>query len=235
LQLRHCLAFKQLRYSPPPNGQVLDPLAASPEVADLLVLVDKSQQALAARDFSGLRDYSMSLSSGLHKTYQRRFPTPGEKLSRLEQRSANLTELQRFFRLPELAKLALAAGETSKADSYATELLAMAATHPRWKAGAAVHSGNIVLGRLAVQRGDLEAAKGRLLAAGTTEGSPALQTFGPNMALAKDLLTRAERTVVLQYLMECKEFWKLDHGAITRWSAEIQGGKILDFSGNLVY
>ncbi len=235
----HCssvsaFASSQLHHAPP-SGQVPDPLAASPEVTDLLALVDKSQQALAARDFSGLRDYSMSLGYGLNKAYQRRFPTPSQKLSRLEQRSANLTEFQRFLRLPKLAKMALEAGETDKAASYATEVLAAAATHPGWKAGDAIHQGNIVLGRLALQQGDLKSAKERLLAAGTTKGSPVLDSFGPNMALAKELLTRGERQSVLEYLSECKQFWKLDKGRIDRWSAEIQGGVVPAFGANLVY
>jgi hypothetical protein len=203
--------------------------------SDLLVMVDQTRAALAADDFAGLLASSMALSSALHKEYVRRLHTPEQALAQLEQQAVGLTEQQRFWKLPTLAKAALAAGETGKAASYANEGLTEAAAHPIWAGGDAIHQGNIVLGRVALQQGNLEAAKERLLAAGITKGSPVLGSFGPNMALAKDLLTRGERTVVLQYLGECKQFWKRDNGRIDQWSAEIQGGVIPDFRANLLY
>ena len=61
--------------------------------------------------------------------------------------------------------------------------------------------------KLALQAGDVEEAKRRLLAAGKTSGSPALRSFGPNMALAEKLLEKGERDVVLEYFELCKKFW----------------------------
>jgi hypothetical protein len=222
----------------PPSGKIAgraNGSTALPGAVDLLVMVDQNRAALAAGDFQGLVDYSVALSSALYKEYQRRLPTPEQVLTQMEQQATNLTELQRFMKLPALAKAALAAGDAGKATSYATELLGDAATHASWSQGDAVHQGNTVLGRVALQQRDVASAKERLLIAGTIKGSPVLNSFGPNMALAKDLLTRGERTVVLQYLAECKQFWKLDRGRIEKWSAEIQGGVVPDFGANLVY
>lgn len=222
----------------PPGGKITGRVSGTtvaPGTADLLVLVDQNRAALAGGDFQGLVNYSVALSIALHKEYQRRLPTPEQIFAQMEQQAINLTELQRFMKLPALAKAALAAGETGKATSYATELLGEAAKHAIWSQGDALHQGNIVLGRIALQQGDVVSAKERLLIAGTSKGSPVLNSFGPNMALAKDLVTRGERTVVLQYLMECKQFWKFDKGRIDKWSAEIQGGVVPDFGANLVY
>jgi hypothetical protein len=46
----------------------------------------------------------------------------------------------------------------------------------------------MVLGQVALRRGDAKKAASFLLAAGKTWGSPQLNSFGPNMPLANDLL-----------------------------------------------
>ncbi|MEI6198193.1 MAG: hypothetical protein WCS42_28075, partial [Verrucomicrobiota bacterium] len=51
-----------------------------------------------------------------------------------------------------------------------------------------------------------EAAK-YLLAAGKTPGSPQLNSFGPDFALAKELLILGQKEVVLQYLDLVGNFW----------------------------
>ena len=67
------------------------------------------------------------------------------------------------------------------------------------------------------------------MAAGATPGSPQLNSFGPNMTLAKELLEKGQSEVVLQYLALCKKFWKMDRGQLDEWSATIRGGGIPDF------
>lgn len=64
--------------------------------------------------------------------------------------------------------------------------------------GNRIHHGNLVLGRIALCEGNIKKVKSRLLAAGKTTGSPQLDSFGPNLVLAKDLLERGERNVVLK-------------------------------------
>jgi len=101
--------------------------------------------------------------------------------------------------------------------------------------GNAIFYGNLVLGRVAVQRGNVPQASQYLLAAGATPGSASLESFGPNMTLAKELLEKGQSEVVLQYLALCKKFWKMDLGKLDEWGATIRGGGIPEFGANLKY
>ena len=77
---------------------------------------------------------------------------------------------------------------------------------------AAEDDGHMVLGRVALKRGDVETAKRELLLAGATPGSPQLDSFGPNMSLAKDLLEKKQADTVIEYFALCVKFWKLEDG-----------------------
>jgi len=92
-----------------------------------------------------------------------------------------------------------------------------------------------VLGRISVKRGNLKEASQFLLAAGNTPGSPQLDSFGPNMTLASELLEKGESEVVLQYLGLCRKFWEDGRQQLDEWSADIRSGKTPDFSHNLNY
>lgn len=92
-----------------------------------------------------------------------------------------------------------------------------------------------MLGRIALKEGKTEEAKQHLIAAGKSPGSPTMDTFGPNMSLARDLLKMGERDVVLQYFELCRAFWKDDFGKLNEWSRDVKAGKIPDFGANLVY
>lgn len=141
---------------------------------------------------------------------------------------------KKFFLLPELAKVAFDAGDLAKAKTYADELLSMSKEGKRnWNSGNAVHHSNLVLGRVALQDGDVEKAKTYLLAAGRTEGSPQLNSFGPNMTLAKELLEKGEKETVLEYFDLCGKFWKKEE--LDQWRATVKGDGIPEFGGNLNY
>jgi len=56
----------------------------------------------------------------------------------------------------------------------------------------------MVLGRLALRDGNIAAAKAFLLEAGKSTGSPQMNSFGPNLSLAKDLLQKGEKEVVIK-------------------------------------
>ena len=90
--------------------------------------------------------------------------------------------------------------------------------------GNAVHEGNRILGHLALRAGDVEAAKAFLLKAGGTPGSPQLDSFGPPLTLAHDLLVRGEKDIVIRYLEMCSIFWRQREG-IERWIALIRAGE----------
>ena len=143
---------------------------------------------------------------------------------------------QRFYDLRHLAEGAFQAGEFDKAKAYADELLQMA-PHYRgdWNYGNAIHHANVILGRLALRSGNVKAAKEYLIKAGNTPGSPQLDSFGPNMTLAKDLLEKGERKVVIEYFQLCSKFWKMERGRLQAWTSTVQQGGIPDFGPNLLY
>jgi predicted Zn-dependent protease len=150
------------------------------------------------------------------------------------ERSLELTKdtERRGAMLPELAKVALEAGQTAKARAYAEELL-KATDQDDWNYGNRIHHGHLILGRIALREGDLETAKEQLLAAGQTPGSPQLNSFGPNMVLAKELLAKGEKQAVLEYFKRCASFWHRDE--LEAWAREVEAGKSPDFGANLDY
>ena len=138
--------------------------------------------------------------------------------------------------MDDLATAALEDGDTAKAEQYASEALKLASEFRNsWNYGNAIHKGNIILGRIALQSGDVTGAEQHLLAAGQTPGSPQLDSFGPNMTLAKDLLEKGERDTVLAYLQECAKFWKMGGSQLQEWVAKVKAGGIPDFGANLLY
>ncbi len=162
---------------------------------------------------------------------------PAERLARAE---ANLlgadSEQERFYALGEAAKMSFEVQKNEQAETYARELLELAQSLERdWNYGNAIHDGNMVLGRLALVHGDKEEAKRRLLEAGKTPGSPQLNSFGPNMSLARELLVAGEREVVIEYFRQCLEFWEHGRERLKDWIALVEGGRLPDFGANLVY
>lgn len=143
----------------------------------------------------------------------------------------------RFHALPPLAKAAFNAGEMEKAENYARELLADAPDYQKdWNYGNAIFFGNMVLGQVALRRDhNVALAKKYLAASGQTPGSPTLNSFGPNMSLAKDLLTAGERDAVIEFFAACRKFWTMDLGELDQWTAAVKSGGIPDFGPNLLY
>ncbi|MGL4554258.1 MAG: hypothetical protein ACRC33_24100, partial [Gemmataceae bacterium] len=174
--------------------------------------------------------------------HPRHAPTPSERLAAAEalaefEQAWRLTPRGdgRFALLHDLASTALRAGEADKARRHAEELLA-GADRPEFagRDGLAVYHGNMVLGHLALAGGDVRKAKQHLVEAGRTPGSPGLNSFGPKMQLAKDLLERGEREVVLEYLRLCSAFWKPRDQSLDQWIHTVEQGGIPDFGVNLV-
>jgi hypothetical protein len=164
------------------------------------------------------------------------FPrSPAQVLADDEQQTAGDSGIQRFFDLPRLAKDAYQAGDLSKAQAYASELLGLVTQNKYWSSGNAIHDGNMVLGLLALKQGGTGSAVQYLRTAGKTPGSPSLDTFGPNMLLAQALIDAGERTAVLDYFDECRAFWEMGGKKLDDWSAMIRGGGKPDFGANLLY
>jgi len=76
-------------------------------------------------------------------------------------------------------------------------------------------------------------AKKYLLKAGKMPGSPQLDSYGPNMTLAKELLEKGEREVVIEYFQMCASFWDDDIDRLKNWMSIVQEGGIPDFGANL--
>ena len=150
--------------------------------------------------------------------------------------SAATTEVERFYALNRAAKKALKAGKTEEARKLADELARLAPKYTNdWNYGNAIQDANQVLGRIALSEGDVAEAKKRLLASADSKGSPQMNSFGPNMTLAKALIEKGEKEVVLQYFDLCAKFWKLDFGKLATWKAQVEKGETPDFGPNLLY
>jgi len=151
----------------------------------------------------------------------------------------------RFYALGRVAIAAYDATDYTKAETYANELLTLAPQHkedqsyPKRSYGDAIFYGNIVLGRVALHREyNIPKVKAYLLAAGKTPGSATLNSFGPNMTLAKELLEIGERDIVLEFFEECRAFWKGINKpwSLDEWIATVKGCcRLPDFGPNLTY
>ena len=160
-------------------------------------------------------------------------------LQAIQELTKATNDFQRFLCLDRAAKMSLAVGRTEDARKFATDALVMDDKYsrgdPTMANGDITHDANLVLGRLALDDDRLNDAKRRLLAAGATKGSPVLNTFGPNMSLASDLLAKGEQETVLQYFELCRKFWTMGSEKLDEWSKDIHAGRTPDFGANLVF
>jgi tetratricopeptide (TPR) repeat protein len=131
------------------------------------------------------------------------------------------------------ARIAVDAGELDKAQASAERCLAQSATLQI--KDQAIHECNLILGRVALRRGDLKRAGEYLLTAAQVGGTGSLASFGPNMMLARELLQKGQRDVVLKYFQLCGKFWSDDRGQLARWTEQVAAGEIPQFGANLVY
>ena len=135
--------------------------------------------------------------------------------------------------LVDLAKTAFAAGLNDEAKAFAMKMLEDDSVG--WNRGNRIHHGNLILGQIALSDGNVDEAKSRLILAGKTTGSPQLNSFGPNMLLAKELLERGETEVVLEYFELCKKFWTSPNRKLEQWADDVKSNRIPQFGGNLAY
>jgi len=131
-----------------------------------------------------------------------------------------------------LARMAFEAGDLTTSASLAQALLDEADQEKSdgFRADF-LHGAHSILGRVALQNGDVTEAKRQLIASGEVQGSPVLNSYGPGMSLAKDLLDKNERTVVLEYFVLISSFWKNEK--LQQWTAIVKSGGTPDFAGSL--
>jgi tetratricopeptide (TPR) repeat protein len=132
--------------------------------------------------------------------------------------------------LGSVAKAAFDAGNLIRAKAYASHLLKKYGRDKDFPSyDDAVFEGNQILGRVALRNGNITRAKVHLLDSVRISGSPTLSTFGPDMTLAKELLERAQKTAVIEFLHLCAKFWKDEGGLLKDWEADIRKGRMPDF------
>jgi hypothetical protein len=204
------------------------------EKQEYLRWLDDLRTAIRSEDWPEAARISMRLNAALIERRTKAQSTPALELQHLENLGGK-DPMTRNPLLPRLARAAFAASDWPRAERYANEALTAAKTGVFWWTGDAIHQGNIVLGRLALRRSDVESAKRYLLAAGTAPGSGSLASLGPNMSLARDLLDRGETDSVVAYLEECRDFWTGNRGKLPEWIALVKAGLKPDFGRNLDY
>ena len=166
---------------------------------------------------------------------------PFDPSKRLDKARTELTNAQSSAaRLHPLGDAGMACVDLEKLDDareYADKLLKLSESiYPGKGDPDAVHRGNIILGRIELRKNNIENAKSFLLKAGRVESSPVLGSFGPNMVLAKEMLEKNEREVVLEYFKLCEAFWTHDiRSSLKRWTDQVKAGKVPNFQGNLLY
>lgn len=142
----------------------------------------------------------------------------------------------RWLALTRTAPLRAEVGDVDVAESQARELLSMSERYrSSWNYNNAVHKAHVALGLVSLQQGDRASAVRELLEAGRVEESAVLVSFGPNMLLARELVSVGERQAVLDYLSLCRRFWRLGRTRLRVWSKRIASGEAPDFGPNLLY
>lgn len=154
------------------------------------------------------------------------FPTTNEK-----------DEINQYMILDDVAFEAALSDHVTEAKAAADKLLELAEKYKNykdnnqkslaWRYGDAIHMGHTVLGLLALKNNNIDEAKQHLLLSGQVDGSPVLNSFGPNMTLARELLKKSERDSVLKYFDECDRFWSVPF----YWRWFIKMGFLPSFSG----
>jgi hypothetical protein len=154
------------------------------------------------------------------------------------------TERGRLDLLSSITKAAFWAGDYSIAEDFAGRWLAEArqrcangASLPpdqqlvrQMDLGDAVHQANSILGEIALSRSDSRRAGECLVASGkVTKASPALGSYGPDLALMRDLLALKQTQPVLEFLDDCARFWETSRAEPAKWKEAILSGKEPDF------
>lgn len=134
-----------------------------------------------------------------------------------------------FSPLNRLPYLAYEFADPKSAHRHARDLADFAARNPEW--GNANHHGWAVLGLLAMKAQDADEAERCLVASSATPGSPQLNSFGPSLRLAGELVAAGRTETVREYLHRCKRFWVCDDGMLRRCIADIDAGRTPDFGG----
>lgn len=131
----------------------------------------------------------------------------------------------------DLATMAFEAGELKIAESAERKAISLVGKFgDHWNDGNALHAGNCILGRIVLKQNKLDAAVFHLKEAGSTPGSPQLDSFGPDMTFANEMLAAGQTKAVVDYLKSCKRFWDGESAKLSGYIARIKRGEIPDLN-----
>jgi len=134
-------------------------------------------------------------------------------------------DLSYFYQLPELIEKEYQQGNLNETGKYAQEYLNLASSYRcNWNHGNAIHDANRYLGLISLKRNNPDKAAIYLVQASQTQGSMQLESFGPDLDLANQLLKEGKRDEVLQYLKRMDEIWK-NNQSVHTWISKIEAGK----------
>lgn len=139
------------------------------------------------------------------------------------------TESTVLYTLTDLPQSAVNCGEIEKAKLYADRLLDLVDQHlANRNYSNSIYEAHTALGRIALLEGNIERAKEHLLKSVSVIGSPQLNSFGPDMVLAQELLNAGEKEIIYEFFFRVRIFWKSE--CIDIWANQIRSGMIPDLS-----
>lgn len=142
----------------------------------------------------------------------------------------------RWVALGDVALWKSAEANSDAAKEAAMELLGMVERYQSdWNYGNAIHKANSALGRIALRQNNKAEARKYLLASANSKGSPQMNSFGPNMLFAKEMLAAGEKEAVLDYLARCRKFWDMGQDRLDVWERMIRQDRMPAFGANLLY
>lgn len=134
-------------------------------------------------------------------------------------------QLDRFYALGDLIIDAYLNADFDQTKTLISEYLKLAHVYRcNWNYGNAIHDANRILGLISLNDGKIDEAAKYLISSGKSTGSPQLDSFGPELDLANELLKLGKTREVLIYLKDIELFWDLNDGRINKWVEEIESG-----------
>ncbi len=163
------------------------------------------------------------------------------KKARLVRAAASLSEWEKatteeevFYAVADAAFGAYDLEKFAEAEAIAQRAIQLAPSfEENWNFGNALFAGHTVLGLLAARRGDVDLAIQELHASAKNRGSPQLDSFGPTMRLAKELIGKGKSEEVIAFLHQCLTFWKMGNAWVEVWEKKIHRGLVPNFFMNL--
>jgi hypothetical protein len=142
-------------------------------------------------------------------------------------------EYAQYLALPKIAFVYAMSNQFDNALTLTDRLVTLANKYGDWNSGNAIHAAWTIRGICSIRNGDLKRACSLLLESAKVTGSPQLNSFGPNMFLAKLLLENGQVDTVVTYLQNVTTFWKMNRSE--EWISVIRKGSTPDFGASLAY